>query len=786
MSQLTWKEKLGERVPTDAASQISAYETDLELRRLGQLDEKLFNEARLRRGVYGQRYDNGQRHDGKRTRALEYPSGGAHKGPNTLWDAPGMQRIKIPFGAVTPDQMEVLAELAEEYADGIVHVTTRQDFQLHFVHIDDTPDIMRRLAAVGITTLEACGNAVRNVTACPLAGVCQEEAFDVTPHARALAAFLLGHPDAQDFGRKFKVAFSGCKDKACGVTAFHDLGYIARSRVVDGKLQRGFELWVGGGLGPVPRQAELFDPFLPEAEVLPVAQAVCRVFARLGEKKNRARARLKFLLARLGIDEFRRLVTEERRDLADDPSWTRHLRADSRQPAETGSGLAGPAGESPGRLTLRAAQDRPLRPPSDPQSNAVEPAFEAWKETNVYPQRQEGYFTAAVTLPLGDLSASQTRALAGLAREYTGDTVRTTVEQNVVFRWLSGGDLRRFHAELERIDLGAPGASSIVDVTACPGTDTCKLGIASSRGLAAELRKRLIEEAALADEAVKGLHIKVSGCFNSCGQHHVADLGFYGVSRKVEGRTVPHFQVVLGGQWEENAGRFGLAIGAVPAKRIPEVVVRLTDRYRREGRRQEPFGKFVERAGKVALRAELEDLMEVSGYAEEPALFSDWGDPREFSVGDIGVGECAGEVISRFDFDLAASERAVFEAQVRLDDGDGHEAAVGAYRAVLRAADALLRSVGIAESSPTAPGSDLEAASERIVDAFRRRFFDTKLFFDPYAGPKFANYLFALHETRFNGVSVANARAYVEEAQLFIEASHACHSRLIESGGPAG
>jgi sulfite reductase (ferredoxin) len=250
--------------------------------------------------------DNGQRHDGVESRKLQYPSGELTKGPHTLWDAPGMQRIKIPFGGLTTEQMDVLAELAEEYSDGILHVTTRQDFQLHFIHIDDTPSVMRRLASSGITTREACSNTVRNVTACPIAGVCRDQVFDVTPYAKATAYFLLGHGDTQDFGRKFKISFSGCRDHACALANMHDLGFIAEIR--DGK--RGFALYVGGGLGSVPQQARLFDAFVTEQEILPLSQAICRVFARLGEKKNRNTARLKFRVSKLGIDEFRRLVLE--------------------------------------------------------------------------------------------------------------------------------------------------------------------------------------------------------------------------------------------------------------------------------------------------------------------------------------------------------------------------------------------------------------------------------------------------------------------------------------------
>ena len=304
MSATSWKQVLSGKIREDWAREIDIYETQIELRKKGKLEEKIFAETRLRRGVYGQRYDNGQRHDGENSQTLTYPCGELTKGPMTVWDAPGMQRIKLPMGRVTADQLDVLCDLAEEYSDQILHVTTRQDIQLHFVHIEDTPDLMRRLAAVGITTREACGNSVRNTTSCPYSGVCNTEAFDTTPYAHALTFFLLGHDDTQDFGRKFKIAFSGCKDNACGLTNFHDLGCIAKLREVNGKPERGFEYYVGGGLGSVPQSAQLFDEFLPESELLPMTQAICRVFARLGEKENRARARIKFLLKSLAWRNF--------------------------------------------------------------------------------------------------------------------------------------------------------------------------------------------------------------------------------------------------------------------------------------------------------------------------------------------------------------------------------------------------------------------------------------------------------------------------------------------------
>jgi len=748
----SWKERLSEQMPADLAREIDIYETQIDLKKQGKVDDKLFAETRLRRGVYGQRYDNGQRHDGVATQKLGY--GGLLKGPDTFYDAPGMQRIKIPFGGLTPRQLELLADVAEEYSDEILHVTTRQDIQLHFVHIDDTPSLMRRLAAVGITTREACGNSVRNVTACPIAGVCRDETFDVTPYSQAMARFLLGHPDAQDFGRKFKIAFSGCKDNACALTTMHDLGFIARERVVDGAEKRGFETYVGGGLGAVPYTAKLYDEFVPEEEILPLAQAISRVFARLGEKKNRARARVKFLIAKIGIEEFRRLVEEERKILPHDDRWTSYLK------------------------DVRAYKEAPLKAGEPLSAEGEKPdAFSAWRKTNAYKQRQGGYAAATVTLPLGDMTAAQARVLADIARRYAGDSIRTTVEQNILLRWVRESDLPALHRDLEAVGLSAGGAGTIVDVTACPGTDTCKLGIASSRGLAGELGRRLGEQAMELDEAVGGLHIKVSGCFNSCGQHHVADLGFYGVSRKVGGTTVPHFQVVLGGRWEENAGSYGLAIGAIPSKRVPEFVTAITERYVSQRKNGEKFLGFIQRVGKKDLKTLVDQFGKVPPYAEDRTLYSDWRDPREFTLSDLGVGECAGEVVSRIDFDLQEAERQAFEAQLALDEGHYEQADEIAYRAMIEAAHGLVKTEFY----------DCPSDPDAIVAEFRQRFYDTQLFFDPFSGGRFAQFLFARHDERgTRKYTKESAHHTVEEAQLFIEAAHACHGRILERGAIGG
>ena len=735
-----WKEELRDLIPEDLSAEIDTFEAQIEQKKQGQIDDRVFAETRLRRGVYGQRYDNGQRFDGQVTKPLQYPSGDLLKGPDTVWDAPGMQRIKIPYGGLTTDQMDVLADIAEEYSDGILHITTRQDIQIHYVHIEDTPDLMRRLAAVGITTREACGNSIRNVTACPLSGVCHTETFDVTPYSHALANFLLGHPDCQDFGRKFKIAFSGCAQEACGLTSMHDMGMIAR--IKDGK--RGFETYVGGGLGAVPHQAKLYSEFLPPEELLPTAQAICRVFARLGEKTNRARARIKFLVAKLGIEEFIRLVEEERKIMPEDPAWTAYLD------------------------DLDNYVEEPLKIAAPLNGVARPKEFDAWAETNIYKQRQEGYVVATICLPLGDITSDQMRNLADIARKYVKDTIRATVEQNIILRWVSESDVVSLYNDLCELELAEPGAGTIVDVTACPGTDTCKLGISSSRGLAAELRTQLAQQNLQLDDAIKNFRIKISGCFNSCGQHHVADLGFYGNSRKINGYTVPHFQVVLGGQWTENAASYGLAMGAIPSKNIPAVIERITDNYVENREKDESFQAYIQRIGKKDVKELLQGLTQVPMHEIDPSYYTDWGDTREFTIGDMGKGECAGEVVSLVQFELSGCETESFESQIYLEEGDYEAAYKTAFSAMLHAAKALVKTQFL----------DVPEEADVIVEEFRTRFCDTELFYNQFAGAKFASYLFRVHEEEVAEYTRDIAHQVVEEAQLFIEEAYACYGQM--------
>jgi sulfite reductase (ferredoxin) len=448
----------------------------------------------------------------------------------------------------------------------------------------------------------------------------------------------------------------------------------------------------------------------------------------------------------LGVDKFRKLVFEERQKLAPESRWTDYLASVHEQieePLKVGVSLNG--------------SERPE-------------GFDAWYATNVYRQRQPGYVAATVTLPLGDVTADQLRALADIARRFVKNTLRTTVEQNILFRWVSEADLPEFYRAIRAIGLGEADAGTIVDVTACPGTDTCKLGIASSRGLARELHYRLGEKSLQLDQAVKNLRIKVSGCFNSCGQHHIADIGFYGINRNVNGYQVPHFQVILGGKLRDNAGEYGVAVGAVPSKNVPDTVERIIESFVRERQRGENFQDFIGRIGKKGIKAMFEDLTRIPTHDVDPSYYVDWGDPREFTLDDLGTGECAGEVVSQAEFTLAASERELFEAHILLDEGQPAAALRAGYASMVRAAQALVKT----------QDPDISENEAQILAEFTSRFCETQLFYDKYAGGKFAEYLFKAREFIREGRPADGDRAVqlLQEAQLFIDAAHSCHNRL--------
>ena len=718
-----------EGVSPEARRDIEVYGIELGRWREGKIPDAVFTEFRLRHGVYGQRQDGVQ-----------------------------MQRIKIPLGLLRPEQLEAVADVAEEYALGVAHVTTRQDFQIHFVDIRDTPELHRRLAKVGVTTREACGNTVRNVTGCPLAGVCRTETFDVTPYARATAYFLLKHPDAQSFGRKFKIAFSGCAGEACGLALMHDIGCVARVRAGvrggeggegdgDGEAgTRGFEVWVGGGLGAIPYRAKLFSEFVPAGELLPLCQAIARVFARLGEKKARSKARMKFLVDKLGVDGFRALVHEELGKLPPDERWTSWVGEADR--FEDGPLPGGPS-VSP-------------QPEPEPAEAAERERFHRWRQTSVAAQRQPGFAVVTVFLPLGDISARQLRGLAAVARGFVGDHVRLSVTQNVLLRWVPEAHVPALWRALDALGLAGAGAHGFADVTACPGTDSCKLGITSSRGLAAVLADDLRATGLDRDPSLARLSVKMSGCPNSCGQHHIADIGFFGSSLRRGAAVAPVFQLVLGGSAAANAEAFGLGMGKVPAKNVPAVVHKLSALYLQHRREGERLKDVVSRLGKQRLKDELGPLMELPEPAAAPEFFTDWRQPRPFHL-KVEAGECAGELIPQVEFLLTAADRQTFEAGLHLEAGRLAEAGAAAFAAMKTAADALL----------TTHGLNLSDHFDTVAE-FRPRFVDAGLFYAPYA-----EYFFrAAAADPAAAVDAEHAHQRVEEATLFVEEGHVAYSRM--------
>ncbi len=552
----------------------------------GRLNPDDFKRFRLQHGIYGQRQQDVQ-----------------------------MLRVKIPWGGLTAAQLERLADIAERTPRGVGHVTTRQNVQFHFVPLADVPSLMRSLAGAGLTTREACGNTVRNVTVGHCAGICPREPFDPTPYAEAVARFLLRNPLNQNLPRKFKIAFSGCGDDT-GLTPIHDVGARAVVRTVDGRSVRGFAIAFGGGLGPAPQLAQPLEEFTPADDLLPTVAAIVRVFDRYGNRENRNLARMKFVLRKLGVDAVRALVLREREALRLTMAFPAIVPWEERPRRPAG---AAPAAESAGPL-------------------ALDPAYARWRSTNVLAQRQPGWAAVTVRLVRGDATAAQLRLVARLAGEFGQGGVRTTNQQNLQLRWIPVAALPAVYRALAAAGLALPGAERLVDITSCPGADTCQLGITSSRGLALALSEMIERDLSdLADDP--GLRIKISGCPNSCGQHHIAGIGLYGGARKFHGEQAPTYQVMLGARLHGEA-RFGKPVARVPARRVPAAVRALLEVYRADRLAGETFDAFVDRVGTDRLGAVLAPWTELPPSAEAPDQYLDWGADSAFAV-ETGPGECA-------------------------------------------------------------------------------------------------------------------------------------------------
>jgi sulfite reductase beta subunit-like hemoprotein len=554
----------------------------------GDTPETDFIGFRLKQGVYGQRQADVQ-----------------------------MIRVKLPFGGITPGQMDAFADVVERYVPlNKGHVTTRQNIQMHHVPLRDAAKVIRELSDAGLSSREGCGNTVRNVTADPWAGVCEDEVFDPTPYVGAYVRYFVRHPTTQLMPRKVKTAFTG-SDADRAITGIHDIAYVARER--DGV--RGFEVRVGGGTSIMPRIAPTLFEFVEadNGDYMKVAEAVLRIFDRQDWLRvNRARARIKVFVDKFGIDELRRQVEEE---LEGDWVAERDFTPDLFLHDEEAHAPAPPVGAS--------------------SPNGDRREFDRFVSSAVRPQRQEGFSTIHVHIPRGDLTPEQFRGLGQVMRDFTGGYARTTVHQNLVLRWVRDDALYDAWRALSALDLGRPGADEITDVVSCPGTDSCKLGITSSMGLNLAIRGRLAEMA-IEDPLVRKMHIKMSGCPNGCSQHHIADIGFYGASIKVGDNTIPAYIAHIGGQFEDGPVAYGQRLKVrLAAKRVPEAVDRWVRLYQ-EGRKEgELFRDYAARVGTKTFEDAVKDLtLPIEFSLETMNHFIDWSRNVPFQV-IRGEGECA-------------------------------------------------------------------------------------------------------------------------------------------------
>jgi sulfite reductase (ferredoxin) len=660
-------------IPPAIREEIETFETEALRTLTAEISTDLFRPFRLQYGIYGQRQ-------------------------------PGVQmvRIKIPFGGISANQLRRVAELADRYATGVGHVTTRQDIQMHFVELKDVPAIMRGLAEVGLTTREACANTVRNVTACHLAGVCQGEVFDVTPYAKTVAYHLLRNPLNQSLPRKFKIAFSGCAHD-CALTPIHDVGLLAAKRA-DGAV--GFRMVVGGGLGSTPRVAQLLREFTPMEELIPSIEAVIKVFDTLGNRKNRNKARMKFVIDKLGFEEFKR-------------RWEAAYLAMGHSLPESGS------------LTLLQHQDEPrlIMPIRNGTLNGAghhngngsrgaghETPLEMWQRTNVVKQKQEGYVTAAIKLFMGDITAEQMLFVADLAERYSNGNLRTTINQNLVIRWIPSDQISPLYEDLASRGLADPGAELVEDIIACPGTDTCGLGITSSKGLARALAE--VFPPGRVPEDLAGVDIKISGCHNSCAQHHISTIGLHGVGKRLGDHVAPHYELHLGGSVNGTA-KIGQMIVKLPAKAVPAAISHLIDVYRRDRQPNEGLPKFIARMGKIKLKDELIPYTIVPSYEEDSTFYYDWEGEHKFILEDLGPGECAGGALEMIENGILEADQELYQAKLLVEKHQYSVSVNKSYRAVLAAAKAMLVTEGLEPStdSETFIEFDSRIAQKGVIPA---------------------------------------------------------------------
>ncbi|GLB49044.1 nitrite reductase [Neptunitalea lumnitzerae] len=676
---------------------IIELERKIRLFKEGKVDEERFRSLRLARGVYGQRQ-------------------------------PGVQmvRIKLPYGKVTGDQLLRIADVSDEYSTGRLHITTRQDIQIHYVNLDRTPELWAELEKSDVTLREACGNTVRNVTASELAGIDPDEPFDVSPYAHAVFQFFLRNPVCQEMGRKFKMSFSS-SDKDSALSFIHDLGFIPK--IKDG--ERGFKVMLGGGLGSQPNHAELVHEFLPVDKLIPFIESVLRVFDRHGERAKRLKARMKFLVQGIGIEAFLKLVEEQQLALSyqEYPIEVKDFEKDY------------------DALTAEV--------PEVVIEN--EKGYNAWKTTNVVKQKQEGFYAVGIKVKLGDFYTDEARKLAALIKKYASNELRLSLRQNILIRDVREELLPYFYQELSALGFTATGYNTTIDITACPGTDTCNLGIASSTGIADVLEDVLRNEY---PEYVNNtdVTIKISGCMNACGQHNMAHIGFQGMSIRQGKLVAPALQVLLGGGVLGNgSGRFSDKVIKIPSKRGPQALRALLDDFKSNGK-EESFLAYYDRQGQKYFYDFLKPLSETDNLVADD--FVDWGHSEAY-VQAVGVGECAGVVVDLVATLLFEVEEKLENAKIALAGNQWADGIYHAYTAFINAAKALL----LAENVKT----NTQAGIVKQFDEL----FAAQLGLEG----TFAKLVYQINE---NEPTESFAKTYLEEATSFYKTVDAFRKKQLE------
>ncbi len=620
-------------------SEIETFGLYISRLRNKEIPEERFKRFRLQNGVYGQRQ-------------------------------PGVQmvRVKIPGGVLTATKLRCLADVAEMYSTGKGHVTTRQDMQFHFVSLDDIQAMLRHLAGAGLTTREACGNTVRNVTACHVAGICPTEIFDVTPFSRAVAEHLLRNPVNQDLPRKFKISFSGCASE-CGMAAIHDIGFIAAIRHANGASEYGFKVLVGGGLGSHPKLAQLYAEFLPFDDVLPTCEAILKIFDAHGDRKIRSKARMKFIVEKWGIERFKEEVLRACALLKASDKVYPPL-----PPVRT---------NTVGRTFLKMADH-----------SAQRSGYARWSRENIISELDDGTCAVHVRLVLGDITAGQLRQFADIMDRFEIAEVRATHQQNFLLRGVRKAVLADLYNALEQADLGRAGAEGVPDVIACPGADSCQLALTSSMGLGRAITH--VFDQSLPDyDDLNGLRIRISGCPNSCGHHHIAGIGFHGVGKKVHGKLAPHYQLHLGGGVTGEHASIGRSKLKIPAKNVPAAVMELIKLFRTHRRENEAFNPFVERYGRDAMTDALAPLAALETPQDAPEAYHDWDDDKDFTLDDLGPGECAGTMIDLIENHLHNADSSLERATMAARQEAYGDAIEAMQEAILRCCRALLIPFGI-------------------------------------------------------------------------------------------